>query len=98
MILKCKTETINTVEVDDLEQFIKETTGHAYEVVSNEEWGNDEQHRFIIGGRLLDYQQKYWETFKSTGEQHQYNLHTILNGLCAEGHLLPGTYVINVSW
>lgn len=98
MILKCKTETVNTVEVDDLEQFIQETTGHAYEVVSNEEWGNDEQHRFEIGAGLLNYQQADWDTFKSTGEHRQYWLRIILDGLCADGHLLPGVYMINVSW
>lgn len=97
-ILKCQPETVNTVEVSDLEEFIEQTTGHAYEVVPNEEWGNDEQHRFVIGARLLDYQQKDWEEFKSTGEQKPYRTRTILDGLCADGHLLPGIYVINVSW
>lgn len=98
MTLKCKTETVNVVEVDDLEQFIKETTGHAYEIVPNEEWGNDEQHRFEIDGKLEDYQSAEWREFRRTGEQKQYRLQTILNGLCADMYLESGVYVINVSW
>lgn len=98
MTLKCKTETVNVVEVDDLERFIRETTGHAYEIVPNEEWGNDEQHRFEIDGQLEDSNLEDWKAFKYDGEQHQYRTQTILNGLCKDGYLLPGTYVINVSW
>jgi hypothetical protein len=98
MTLKCKTETVNTVEVDDLEQFIKETTGYAYEVVPNEEWSNDEQHRISVDGTLADYQHEDWKAFKYDGEVSSYRLQTILNGLCADGHLPSGTYVINVSW
>jgi hypothetical protein len=97
-ILKCKTETVNLVEVDDLERFIKEATGHTYEIVPNEEWGNDEQHRIEVDGDLLDFHQENWDAFKSTGYQHQYRLQSIMNGLCADGHLQPGTYVVNVSW
>jgi hypothetical protein len=98
MSLKCKTETINSVEVSDLEEFIEQATGHAYEIVPNEEWGNDEQHRFVVSGELIDYQKKDWEEFKSSGRQHQYRLQYILDGLCCDKQLLPGTYIINVSW
>lgn len=58
MKLKVKTETVHVVEVNDLEQFIHETTGHTYEIVPNEEWGNDEQHRFNIDGKLEGYKKK----------------------------------------
>lgn len=98
MSLKCKTETVKVVEVDDLQQFIKQTTGHEYEIVPNEEWGNDQQYRFVVNGRLLDFHQKDWDTFKSTGAQEQYRLRAILEGLCADGHLEAGIYVIDVSW
>lgn len=98
MNLKCKTETVHSVNYNNLEQFIKQTTGHEYEILPNEEWNNDTQHRFLIDGKMLDFHQKDWEAFKSTGEQDPFRLRNIMNGLCADGHLLPGIYVINVSW
>lgn len=98
MTLKCKTETVHTVELNDLEQFILEKTGHAYEIVPNEEWSNDQQHRFEISGYLHSYQNTDWNLFKVSGMQGRYQLRTILNGLCSDGHLEKGIYLINVSW
>lgn len=96
--LKCTTETVIKVEYSDLEKFITERTGHSYEIVPNEEWSNDEEHRFVVTGKLVGYQQKDWDAFKSTGVEYQYRLHTILDGLCADGHLAAGIYLISVSW
>lgn len=96
--LKCVTETIHSVSDYDLETFIREQTGHSYEIVPNEEWGNDSQHRFTLDGKLDEWNVKDWEAFKSTGEQKNYQLRTILDGLCADGKLAAGTYLINVSW
>jgi hypothetical protein len=95
---KCVTETVHVVEVNDLETFIREQTGHSYEVVPNEEWGNDEQHRFDIDGKLDEWNINDWNEFKSDGVEHQYRTRTIMNGLCADGKLDAGIYVINVSW
>ncbi len=97
-MLKFQTEIVNTIEVNDLEKFITETTGHTYEVVPNEEWNNDSQHRLHVDGDLSEYTQKDWDDFKLTGEQHQYRLQTIMEGLCADGHLEAGVYVVDVSW
>lgn len=98
MNLKVKTEAVHVVELNDLEQFIRQTTGHTYEIVPNEEWGNDQYHRFEIDDKLGGYKKEEWEAFKLTGVEHQYRLHTILSGLCMDGHLAPGIYLINVSW
>jgi len=98
MTLKYVTETIHKVEVHDLETFIREETGHTYDVVPNEEWGNDEQHEIIVDGHLDEWEIKNWDSFKLTGDQNRYRLRTIMNGLCADGKLPDGTYTINVSW
>jgi len=74
MTLKCKTETVHTVELNDLEQFILEKTGHTYEIAPNEEWSNDQQHRFEITGYLHSYQNTDWNLFKVSGMQGQYQL------------------------
>lgn len=96
--LKKTTETVHNVEVDDLESFIKAVTGHRFECVPNEEWSNDSQHRFAIEGALDDYERKNWELFKSTGKPELFMLRTVLEGLCVEGHIPAGTYLINVCW
>ena len=98
MTLKYVTETINKVEVGDLEEFIREQTDHTYEIVPNEEWGNDEQHEIIVDGHLDEWGIKNWDSFKTTGVEHRYRLRTIMNGLCADGKLPAGIYVVNVSW
>lgn len=98
MSLKVKTETVHTVELNDLEQFILEKTGHAYEIVPSEDWSNDQQHRFEVNGYLHSYQNRDWNLFKVAGNQMNYQLRTILNGLCSDGHLEKGIYLVNVSW
>lgn len=98
-LLKCTVETINNVEVNDLEDFIKEVTGHGYECIPNQEWSNDSNHRFMIDGELDEHDRSNWEAFKR-GEASNCNfiLHAILTGLCADGHIQPGTYLVNVCW
>jgi len=98
MTLKYVTETVHNVEVNDLKMFIREQTGHSYEIVPNEEWGNDEQHRIIVDGDMSGWAFAYWTKFKSTGDQDRYRTRDIMNGLCADGKLPAGIYVINVSW
>jgi hypothetical protein len=83
------------VEYRDLEQFILEETGHEYEVLPNEEYGNDSVHRFQVHA---DRSTPYWETFKATGEQKPFYLDAILNGLCADGKIEPGGYLVCVCW
>jgi hypothetical protein len=96
--LKSVTETVIKVQYYDLEEFIDQVTGHAYEVVASEEWGNDSQHRFAVDGKLSDYEQDEWDNFKKTGECGTYFLRTILNGLCSEKKIAPGNYLITVCW
>lgn len=96
--LKCVTETVIKVDYSDLEKFITERTGHSYEIVPNEEWSNDEQHRFDIDGQLSECELKDWNAFKAIGKSKMYLTQTLINGLCADGHLAAGIYLISVSW
>lgn len=99
-VLKVKTETFHTVDYNDLEVFIKETTGQTYEVACGEEWGNDSQHRVRVDGVLATWEQKNWDKFKASGEldQESFLLRAIMNGLCSEGKLPAGTYLVDVCW
>lgn len=98
MPLKCVIETVIKVDYSDLEEFIKAQTGHTYEIVPNEEWGNDEQHRVVLDGQLDQWDLDKWNEFKATGKEKRWLTHAIMNGLCAEGKLIAGVYLINVSW
>lgn len=96
--LKVKTETVHKIDSYDLEEFIRKVTGHEYEVVVNEEWSNDSQHRFDVDGKLDQWSAPEWEAFKATGEAKCYRLRTILNGLIHDGHMDAGIYLVTVCW
>jgi hypothetical protein len=97
-VLRCETVTVQTVDVYDLETFIHAVTGHSYECVPCEEWGNDSQHRFEVDGKMADYQQKTWDKFKKTGDNETFSLRAIMEGLVKDGHIQAGTYIITVCW
>lgn len=94
--LKVRTETTHSVEYYDLQTFIEKVTGHKYEIVPYEEWGNDSQHRFFVDG-ILDSGEG-WKAFKNEGKEVPYLLHSILNGLCQDGHIPAGIYLVCVCW
>jgi len=85
------------VDFEVLEEFILDETGQSYDMVSGEEWGNDSQHQMIIDGKL-DYEKPAWESFKTKGMHRSYLLRIILDGLCSEGKIPAGTYLITVCW
>jgi len=99
-ILRCKTETVINVDMYDLESFIKEVTGRTYEIQAGEEWGNDSEHRFKIDGKMQTWQADDWASFKAGTMKRSatLKLRAYLEGLCADGHIQPGTYIISVSY
>lgn len=89
-------EFVIKVNYLDLEKFIVETTGHAYNMIPENEMNNDTIYRYDIDGDLRDYQESEWETFKKEGGRA--SLIDILEGLCKEGHIDKGIYYVSVSW
>jgi hypothetical protein len=103
--LQKTTETIHSVDVYDLEPFIEAVTGQKYECVCEEEWSNDSQHRIFVDGKLSEWDQKDWDDFKSLGKRDPkrcsgqgFLLHVIMNGLCSDGKIEAGLYLITVCW
>jgi hypothetical protein len=97
--LKMTTQTVTTVDYNDLETFIHDVTGQKYEIVPSEEWENDSQHRKHVDGKLMDHDKKDWESFKKGKASTKcFILQSILDGLCAEGFLPAGDYLVTVSW
>lgn len=97
-VLKCETETIIKVTYYDLEEFIEKVVGHPYEVIASEEWSNDSQHHISVDGKLDSYDKEGWTNFKKNGGAECFSLHLILKGLCSEGHIAPGNYLVTVCW
>lgn len=97
MALKCKIETIFSVEERDLNQFIKEEIGKDFSVSADLESGNDSVHRIIITNEVQKWEKEEYIKFKA-GNISYYMTGTIMRNLCAEGKLEAGTYIIGVFW
>jgi hypothetical protein len=97
--LKGRTETVIKVDYNDLDDFIHQTTGRDdYSCCDSQEWNNDSQHRFHVENKpLSEYDQKEWSQFKLGNKRHCY-LGILLDGLCVDGLIPPGNYIINVRW
>jgi len=97
--LKCKIETMTVVDMFDLEEFIKEVTGQTYDASDNEEYRNDTDYRYTVfpfNEMYGEHDKKAWESFKLGG--YTPGIRAILNGLCSDGHLKEGLYLISVCW
>lgn len=98
-VLRITTETLLTVDVYDLEGYIRHHTGQdGYEIIQGEEWHNDSQHRVEVGDGMSEYEVSDYKEFCSGEHDGQYRLRTIMNGLYQEGKLEAGTYLIEVCW
>lgn len=101
--LKVQVETVNNVTSDDLDEFIHAVTGRHYECVTDEEWPNDSEHRFYVkpfSNKKVDaYDVKKWNEWKTNVVQaDMFMLRTILDGLCTDGKIVEGVYIISVCW
>jgi hypothetical protein len=91
-----KRKTVISVDYCDLECFIEEETGQRVCIVSLVERSNDTDLRYNIDGDLDEYAVDDWNNFKSSGSGCC--LQVILDGLCSEGKIEAGEYLVGVSW
>ncbi len=93
---------INIIEVDynEVENLVMEKYPWAtkYDFPCMQETSNDTSHTFDIDGELDEYDLKDWEELKKNNGYLNYRNSLILNKLCADGHIEPGEYLVNVSW
>lgn len=99
MQLKVKTETTHFVDYRDFDAFVQHHTGRKdYESVPLQEWSNDSDKVFNVGGTPNKFDKRDFEAFKAGTHDGAWLAQTILNALCAEGKLPAGKYTIRVSW
>lgn len=93
-----KSEEKSYIEIDayDFDGFVKAITGFAYETVPTLECSNDSYHSFFVETLMSEWAEEEWVAFKKNGEHA--GVRTVLNGLCHDGHIKPGNYLISVCW
>lgn len=100
MSFKCQVKTVIEVEYGDLERFIEDETGHEYEIPDREELDNYTAKTYDVDGNAKGYIVGFaedWAKFKADGKGNLM-LRVILEGLCLEGKIQPGEYLVKVSW
>lgn len=71
-------------------------SSYAFAVV--EECRNDTIHEFVVDGILDDYAEEHAARFREIGDPGYLMNGDILNILCQDGWLEPGTYLVEVCW
>lgn len=102
-IPKHTVETRYVVDYHDFEEYIESVTGHRINIPAIELTGNDTtlDMEVVDMGEDEEFdedEQEEYNTFLKTGKVEEYSLHVILDGLCQQGKLLPGTYLISICW
>ena len=82
----------------EVEQIIKDKLNIEYEILPDEECNNDSSKEYSISkAPLNEWDQRDIDAMKS-GKSCQFRLRLLLQVLVNEGHLEPGTYIIDCSW
>lgn len=95
--------TISKIDYWDFESFVKEKYPELseYDFVMVQECCNDTDHEFNVSANekpFDGYDLKHWEEFiESKGTKTYYN-HLLFRKLVLDGHIMPGNYLVNVSW
>lgn len=102
MKLKYIEKIVREVDYNDLDDFINivyHKSPRTFEVVADQEWGNDEDHEIQIKKEEIkhDWDKDKLVQWNITGRGN-YLLRLLLTDLCNRDLLEPGTYLIKVSW
>lgn len=110
MPLKVKTQTVHVVDDTELERLANEVYGrelqggsprrfyNPYEFAAVGECGNDTDHAFVVSARPHPDDQLAVDSIRGGVAVPMYRNGLLLDLLCADGHIAPGNYLIQVSW
>ena len=111
--LETSYECVHIVEYGDLDKLIKRVYGifetpvltnsslgyRSFSIVSMEEWQNDQSHEFTVKREPLDrWRREELREFMEDPFRASYKTWVLLNDLCNNGYIEPGTYIIRVYW
>lgn len=93
-------QVISRVRYADLERFAQEAYKlKKYRFAEVEECGNDTDHAFTVDGVLdEDDDEDDIAAIRAGGPVPMWRNGLLLDMLCADGLILPGHYLIQVSW
>jgi hypothetical protein len=94
-----KKKSIIEITDRELDELVFKKLGYKnYNFVPVEECGNDSSHQFnSIDGKLDKAELKFFDRWEQCEFVH-YSNGTVLNKLCADGHIEKGDYVVTVCW
>ncbi len=100
MLKVAETKTAHFVDYNDLNKFITEEMGFdGYQVVAEEEVGNDSEIEFQVENKpLSSHDMRDIDKMLRLKDTMSYSTGTILDYLCTVGKLDAGTYIVRVSW
>jgi hypothetical protein len=94
-IVGMQTEVIHTVDWYKLAAAIETATGIRYQL---DAVSNDTDYKCTVVGKLDDFDTEEYVELKRKQRVEDYHFNLLLDGLCDEGLLDPGVYLIQVSW
>lgn len=97
-MLKSKDYIIKEVEYRDFDDFIEEVYGHKFNFVADQECSNDSEHTFeVVKAELDEYDEEELENFKFHAKYERLT-YILLTDLVNRDLIVPGMYLISVSW
>jgi len=96
---KSKVKQFITVDYNDFDQFISSHYGQEFEIVADQECGNDCDLSFDVrkGFEFTKWDDENLDKFKTSGRSH-FSTNIILQDLFRQGLIPEGEYLISVSW
>jgi hypothetical protein len=85
------------VDYNDLSEYIKHIYGKEFDIIDDQEKGNDSLCDVRVTGKLDKYAKDSLEKWLKTG-RHSYLLSAVMNDLCDKKLIKPGYYVVYISW
>jgi hypothetical protein len=93
-----KKTTVIEVDYKELEDLIKDTYRHEFDIVADQEWNNDESHSVEFQKGVSDnYTRRTVDTFKKDGSGN-FVLYALMQDMVNEGILEEGQYLIGICW
>ena len=93
-----KEVSVFKVDSNDLEDFLEQEYGHNPELMANWEASNGTTKEMNIDGTKDDDDDDDIENFKEYGESDYGTPEILMNDLCRQGRIKPGTYFIKFYW
>jgi hypothetical protein len=92
-------KTVFAGDYDDLETLVQEVYGiDDYSFTDVQECSNDSTHTFVVEKVTEQFYKADAKLIRSGKRVPRHRNGLLLNCLCADGHIEPGEYIIDVCW